>query len=92
MKTKKDIAAYAAREAGLDKGTVSAVTERVITAIAEFIAQGEDVRIAGLGTFRTARVDEREARNPGTGGTVIVPAHGTVRFKPSAGLMERVNP
>lgn len=92
MKTKKDIVACVATEAGLDRRTVSEVTERVVSAIAGFITQGEDVRIAGLGTFRKSHVDEREARNPRTGETLTVPAHETVRFKPSAGLMERINP
>lgn len=92
MKTLKDIAARVAAEAGLGKDAARAAAGNAVKAMAEFIASGEDVRVAALGTFRKMHVDERQARNPQTGESVTVPAHETVRFKPSASLMEKVNP
>lgn len=47
---------------------------------------GEDVRIAGFGSFRRVETKARTCRNPATGGTVEVPAGHKIKFKPAPAL------
>jgi nucleoid DNA-binding protein len=50
------------------------------------ITGGDDVRIHGFGSFRTAQRGARAARNPRTGETVQVAARRVVRFTPAGPL------
>ena len=47
---------------------------------------GDEVRIHGFGTFKTAQRAARTGRNPRTGESVQVPARRVVRFSPSTTL------
>lgn len=47
---------------------------------------GDEVRIHGFGTFKTAQRAARIGRNPRTGESVQVPARRVVRFSPSTTL------
>lgn len=51
--------------------------------ISQALASGENVYLRGFGTFTVRNVGERKARIVATGETCIVPAHRTVKFKPS---------
>lgn len=54
--------------------------------ISEALQGGDEVRIHGFGTFRTAQRAARMGRNPRTGEAVKVPARKVVRFAPSTSL------
>ncbi|HEV7678330.1 MAG TPA: HU family DNA-binding protein [Candidatus Dormibacteraeota bacterium] len=47
---------------------------------------GDEVRIHGFGSFKTAQRAARTGRNPRTGEAVQVPARRVVRFAPSTTL------
>jgi nucleoid DNA-binding protein len=47
---------------------------------------GDEVRIHGFGSFKTAQRAARTGRNPRTGEAVAVPARRVVRFAPSTTL------
>jgi DNA-binding protein HU-beta len=47
---------------------------------------GDEVRIHGFGSFKTAQRAARTGRNPRTGESVQVPARRVVRFAPSTTL------
>jgi len=47
---------------------------------------GDEVRIHGFGSFKTAQRAARIGRNPRTGESVQVPARRVVRFSPSTTL------
>jgi nucleoid DNA-binding protein len=47
---------------------------------------GDEVRIHGFGSFKTAQRAARTGRNPRTGEAVQVPARRVVRFSPSTTL------
>jgi DNA-binding protein HU-beta len=55
-------------------------------AISEALQAGEEVRIHGFGSFKTAQRAARMGRNPRTGEAVKVPARRVVRFAPSTSL------
>lgn len=55
-------------------------------AIGEALLNGDEIRIHGFGTFRTAQRGARMGRNPRTGEAVKVPARRVIRFAPSTSL------
>lgn len=54
------------------------------------LKKGEEVKIAGFGTFRVRLAKAREARNPRTGATVHVLASKKPRFSAGKALKEAV--
>jgi DNA-binding protein HU-beta len=50
------------------------------------MAEGKDVRVPSLGTFKQNKVEESHRRNPKTGEKLIVPATTTLSFKATKGV------
>ena len=63
----------------------------VFAAIAEALARGEQVCIAGFGSFTTRTRAARQGRNPRTGESVAIAASTTPAFKAAKALKEAVN-
>ncbi|MFF4819878.1 HU family DNA-binding protein [Kitasatospora sp. NPDC001309] len=55
--------------------------EGVFDAIVRAVVDGESVSVTGFGTFGAVQAATRNARNPQTGGTVVVPARRVPRFR-----------
>ncbi len=55
--------------------------EAVLDAIVRAVVDGEHVSVTGFGTFQAVEVASRSARNPQTGGRVVVPARRVPRFR-----------
>ena len=69
--------------------TMSAARDEVrwfFDTIASALESGDEVRVHGFGSFRTAQRAARLGRNPRTGESVKVPARRVVRFAPSTTL------
>lgn len=69
--------------------TMTAARDEVkwfFSTMSEALSRGEEVRIHGFGTFKTAQRAARMGRNPRTGESVQVPARRVVRFSPSTTL------
>lgn len=62
----------------------------VFDAIVAALKKGEEVKIAGFGTFRVKMAKARTARNPRTGETVQVPASKKPRFSAGKALKDAV--
>jgi len=54
------------------------------------LTSGDEVRIHGFGTFKTAERAARVGRNPRTGEAVKVPARRVVKFSASSTLAEQL--
>ena len=69
--------------------------EEILTAaldvIGEQLAKGEEVRLAGFGTFETRERAARTGRNPQTGEEIAIAASTSVGFKAAAQLKRSVN-
>lgn len=69
--------------------------DKVLTAfmdtIKETLAAGNKVAITGFMTFEAVDVEERNARNPKTGETVVSSAHKKIKVKIGSGLKAAVN-
>ena len=88
---KSDIAGRVAGRAGVGKSAAGEAVDAVFEAIAEALARGEDVRIAGFGTFGTRSRPARTGRNPKTGESLEIAASTAPTFKAGKPLRDTVN-
>ena len=88
--TKADLAAAVALACGLPKNIAARAVDTAVISITQALAQGEDVRITGFGTFRTRIRPERQVRNPQTGQASLAPEKRLVRFVPGSALRDAV--
>lgn len=69
--------------------------EKFVTALTDIVrdtlAEGEDVRIAGFGTYTITDRPERMGRNPKTGEPALIAASKAPKFKASAALKDALN-
>lgn len=85
-----DLANLLAARTGLTQKEAHEVIRELADIIASTVTAGQDVAITNFGTWLSRESAERKARNPHTGGQVIVPAHRKVRFRISPRLAEIV--
>ena len=84
--TKKDIAQVVAQRADVSATAAEEILGAAFDVIAEQLAKGEDVRLAGFGTFETRDRAARTGRNPQTGEEIAIAASTSVGFKAAAQL------
>ncbi len=89
--TRADLAEAVYREIGLSRSESALLVESVIDHIIDALIRGENVKIAGFGTFSLRDKKERIGRNPKTGETVPITPRRVLTFKPSQIVKERVN-
>ena len=88
---KSEIGKRLASRLGLNKVVAKDAVDDVFAAIGEALANGEEVRIAGFGTFAARNRAARTGRNPQTGETLPIPASRTPCFKAGKALSDAVN-
>lgn len=59
--------------------------------IVDTLAEGENVRVKGLGTFKVITVEARKSVNVNTGEQMEIPSHRKIVFIPAKELAEEVN-
>ena len=87
---KVELVAKVAENLGFTKKDVTAVVEAMVDVVKETVASGEDVKVAGLGTFTIVERAEREGRNPATGETMTIPASKSPKFKAAKAFKDAV--
>ena len=88
---KSQIADRLAGRTGVSKAAAAGAVDAVLEAIGEALANHEEVRLAGFGTFETKHRPARTGRNPGTGEAVSIPASVAPAFRAGKALKEAVN-
>ena len=88
---KSDLSSHLAAHASLSRTEASFVVNAVFSAIADALARGEPVAIAGFGTFTTRTRAARQGRNPRTGEPVDIPASKIPSFKAAKALREAID-
>ena len=88
---KSEIAGRLATRMALSKGTATGAVDAVLEVIGEALAQGENVRVAGFGTFTTRSRAARSGAHPRTGENVSIPASNAPVFKAGKTLKNAVN-
>ncbi len=91
-RTKTDLVSRMAKEVGTPKMAAEEALSGILDFVAETLAKGGKVSIAGFGVFEVTHRAERAGRNPRTGESLQIPASNSVRFKAGKRFTERVNP
>jgi len=88
--TKSDLIQQLSRETGLSQSQSGNIVNDVFDLIARSLQKGEEVRITGFGSFRSAETKQRLGRNPRTGQMITIPAGRRVSFSAGSGLLGTV--
>ena len=80
-----------AGKTGFTQKDVAAVVDAMVDAVVETVASGEDVKIAGFGTFSVTERAARTGRNPQTGETIQIAASKSPKFKVAKAFKDAVN-
>jgi DNA-binding protein HU-beta len=86
-----DLITAVAERAGLTKADASKALEALTGTITDTIKQGEEVRIAGFGTFGISERGERQGRNPQTGEAITIAASRAAKFTASKAVKDALN-
>lgn len=87
---KADLIAKVASDTSLPKAQATAAVDSVFGAIEGALKDGEEVKLAGFGTFTVAKRAASTGRNPKTGEAIKIPATKLPKFKPGKGLKDAV--
>ncbi|MDR0662258.1 MAG: HU family DNA-binding protein [Holosporales bacterium] len=85
------LAEVLAREFGLYRFQAENFIETVLEEIGAALASGEEVKVAGFGTFRVVERKGRIGRNPRTQESAEIKARKAIVFRPSGTQKARVN-
>ena len=89
--TRADLADAINRRLGLSRSESLAMVESILDMMSDALADGENVKISGFGTFLLRDKTERLGRNPKTGIEVPITPRRVLTFRASKMLKERVS-
>lgn len=87
---KADIISAVHEVLGSTKADAERAVDTVFSSIENTLKKGNPVSVAGFGIFEAKKREKREARNPRTGETVIVPAMRVPKFRAAKALKDSV--
>lgn len=87
---KAELIAAVAEKAGLSKKDSEAAVTAALDVISAALAEGDEVRLVGFGTFEVKKRAARTGRNPKTKEPVEIPASKVPAFKPGKALKDAV--
>lgn len=90
MLTKSALAHAVAKENGLTISKANEVVGSVLSNLEQALADGENVRLTGFGSFKVKETKARTGRNPSTGEPIDVPASRRVSFSAGSNLTSAV--
>ena len=88
---KAEIIEALAEKTGLTKADVARVYEGTFELFKEELGKGNDVAVAGFGTFKVSERAAREGRNPQSGEPMTIAASKAPKFKAGKALKDLVN-
>jgi DNA-binding protein HU-beta len=86
-----ELIAAVAERAGLTKADAGKALEALIGSITDALKRGDEVRIAGFGTFGISERGERQGRNPQTGAPITIAASKAARFTAGKAVKDALN-
>ncbi|MBB36869.1 MAG: DNA-binding protein [Hirschia sp.] len=85
---KSELCKKVAESAEMTQSDANRAIDAVLETIAGELKRGEQVALAGFGTFVAKTRKEREGRNPATGKPIKIPAKTSAAFKPATALKD----
>jgi len=73
------------------KAAAGRIVDALFDKVSDTLAAGEEVSIAGIGTFHVVAREAREGRNPQSGETIQIPAKNVPKFRAGKKLKDAVN-
>jgi integration host factor subunit alpha len=89
--TRADLAEAINHKLGLSRADSLTMVESILDNISDALAEGENVKISGFGTFLLRDKSERVGRNPKTGVEVPITPRRVLTFRASQMLKDRVS-
>jgi nucleoid DNA-binding protein len=83
-----DLIVTIAQESGISIPRAEAAYKAMVRKVQNSLAQGQTVRLAGIGSLKTEHFDARDGTNPRTGAPIRIPANNNVMFKPGKDLRD----
>ena len=87
---KSELISAVAEKAALSKKDAEAAVSAVLDVISNTLAEGEEIRLVGFGSFEVKHRKERMGLNPKTKTAVPIPATKVPAFKPGKALKDAV--
>ncbi|HMB31103.1 MAG TPA: HU family DNA-binding protein [Desulfohalobiaceae bacterium] len=91
MATKEDLVRKIAEKSKLTKAASEKALNACLEAVYEDLAQGDNLKLTGFGSFSVVERKSRKGRNPQTGEEITIPASRTVKFSPGKNLKENIS-
>ena len=88
--TRADLAESINRRVGLSRADSLEMVESILRHMCEALAEGQNVKISGFGTFLLRDKAERVGRNPKTGVEVPITPRRVLSFRASQMLKDRI--
>jgi integration host factor subunit alpha len=88
--TRADLADVVHREIGLSRAESAAIVERILHHMCAALAEGQNVKISGFGSFILRDKGQRVGRNPKTGVEVPIAPRRVLTFRASQLMRERI--
>ena len=88
---KKELIAAIAEKTNFTKKDTALTLDAFIDVVVEALSNGEEVKVAGFGTFTTIERAAREGRNPQTGETMTIEAKVAPKMKWAKAVKDAVN-
>lgn len=88
--TRADLADVVHRQLGLSRAESASLVERVLFHMCHSLAEGQNVKISGFGSFILRDKGQRVGRNPKTGVEVPIAPRRVMTFRASQTMRERI--
>ena len=89
--TRADLAETLNRHIGLSRSESATMVESILSKMCGALAEGENVKISGFGTFVLRDKNERVGRNPKTGEPAAINPRRVISFRASQIMKSRVH-
>ena len=75
----------------IPNNNVEKIVESIVKYLSNALAEGRNIEIRGLGTFKIKKMPARNARNPRTGESIMIEEKNKLKWKSSKLLNFRIN-
>ena len=75
----------------IPNNNVEKIVESIFKYLSNALAEGRNIEIRGLGTFKIKKMPARNARNPKTGESIMIEEKNKLKWKSSKLLNFRIN-
>ncbi len=88
---KTELAQQVASQGGVDSGDARKAVDAIFEVIADQLASGGEIAIAGFGKFSVSDRAARQGVNPATGEKIQIAASKAAKFSAASGLKSKLN-